>query len=63
MNFKENLKLLRTKKNLTQPQLAKLLNIPLSTLRNWEQGKNQASYETLESLTQILECDYNELLK
>lgn len=63
MNFKENLKALRTKKKLTQPQLAKLLNIPLPTLRNWEQGKNQASYETLEQLTEILECDYNELLK
>lgn len=62
MNFKENLKTLRTKKGYTQKELAKLLNVPLSTLRNWEQGKNQASYETLEQLTQILECDYNDLL-
>ena len=63
MNFKENLKKLRLKKGLTQPQLAKLLNKPLPTVRNWEQGKNQASYESLELLTKILECDYNELLK
>ena len=64
MNFKENLKTLRIKKGFTQEELAKLLNVSLETLRRYEQGRAQPQkLEILESLTQILECDYNELLK
>jgi putative transcriptional regulator len=31
--------LLRKKLGMTQPEFAKALRIPLSTLRNWEQGR------------------------
>ena len=62
MNFKENLKNLRIKNNLTQKELSQILNIPLGNIRNWEQGFS-AKLETLEELTKILNCDYNELLK
>ncbi len=64
MNFKENLKNLRTKQNLSRKELANKLNILQTAIRDWEQGLRQPrSLETLEHLTQILECDYNELLK
>ncbi len=64
MNFKENLKSLRNKKGYTQEQLAKAINISLGALRDWEQGRKEPrNLITLEQLTEILECDYNELLK
>ncbi|MCI9181890.1 MAG: helix-turn-helix transcriptional regulator [Acholeplasmatales bacterium] len=64
MNFKENLKNLRIKNNLTQKELSQILNIPLGNIRNWEQGFSAPKkLETLEELTKILNCDYNELLK
>ncbi len=64
MNFKENLKKLRTRKKLTQKQLAAAINTSLETLRRYEQGRAQPQkLETLEQLTEILECDYNQLLK
>ncbi len=64
MNFKENLKNLRVKNNLTQKELCKILNIPLKTYTHYEQGESKTiSFELLERLTKILNCDYNELLK
>lgn len=64
MKFNENLKNLRLKKGLTQEQLAKLVNTSLGALRDWEQGRKEPrNLFTLEQLIQILECDYNDLLK
>ncbi|MDE6242320.1 MAG: helix-turn-helix domain-containing protein [Anaeroplasmataceae bacterium] len=64
MNFRENLKELRIKSNLTQQQLSNLLKIPLKTYRHYEQGESKTiSFELLEKLTQVLNCSYNELLK
>lgn len=64
MNFKENLKFLRNKKNYTQETLAKALNIPLKTYRHYEQGESKTiSFIMLEQLTQILQCSYDDLLK
>jgi len=36
-----NAKEIRTKYNLTQNEFAKLLNISVATLRNWEQGRRR----------------------
>lgn len=64
MNFKENLKKLRNLKSFTQEELANLLNVSLETIRRYEQGRAQPQkLEILEQITQILDCDYNELLK
>lgn len=63
MNFKDNLKSLRKIKGFTQKSLAEKMNLPTQTIINWEQGKTQTSFETLELLTQILDCSYDELLK
>ncbi len=63
MNFKENLKQLRKSKGFTQKSLAEKMNLPTQTITNWEQGKTQTSFETLEILTTILDCSYDDLLK
>lgn len=63
MNYKENLKKLRKEKGYTQETLAKALNIKTQTVINWEQGKTQTNFETLEQLTKILNCSYEDLLK
>ncbi len=63
MNFKENLKNLRSKKGYTQEFLAKLLNLNSRTYLSYEHGEREPRFSTLELMTKILECDYNELLK
>lgn len=63
MNFKENLKSLRIKKGYTQEGLAKQLNLNYRTYLSYEHGEREPRYSTLEELTHILECDYNDLLK
>lgn len=63
MKFKENLKNLRVKNNLTQEQLSKKLEIATGTLRNWEQGIREPKLKDLEKIIIVLNCDYNELLQ
>lgn len=63
MDFKNNLKNLRKNKGFTQKSLAEKMGLPTQTIINWEQGKTQTSFETLEDLTIILNCSYNDLLK
>lgn len=63
MNFKNNLKELRRRKGLKQQEIANNLKITLNSYQKYEQGERQPKYEILEQLTQILECDYNDLLK
>lgn len=63
MNFKTNLKILRKKSNLTQVQIAKLLDVSKTTIANYEQGIKEPKLKTLEVLTEILNCSYDELLK
>lgn len=64
MNFKENLKQLRIKKNLTQENISQMLCIGIKAYQAWEQGiREPRELQTLEQLTIILDCDYNALLK
>lgn len=37
--FSVPVKLVREKLRMTQPELARLLRVPLGTLRNWEQNR------------------------
>lgn len=62
MNFKENLKRIRTERNLTQEQLANLIGVSKFTIRNYEQGQREPSLELLESLVKALECNYTDLM-
>lgn len=47
MNFGEKLKLLREEKNLTQNDLAKLLNVSKANISRYESGIRQPSIETI----------------
>lgn len=62
MNFKENLKRIRTERNLTQEQLANLIGVSKFSIQNYEQGKREPSLELLESLVKALECNYTDLM-
>lgn len=63
MNFSKNLKSLREDKNLSQEDLAKLLNYHKLTISKYERGLQEPSFKILEQLTAILECSYDDLLK
>lgn len=60
--FGENLRRIRKELGLTQMDLAKALNIGLSTVNNWEWGYSTPHFETLVKLKQILKCTYEELI-
>ena len=62
MNFKENLKKIRKERNLTQQQLADLLQVTKTTIANYEQGIKEPKFKTLEQIKNILECSYDDLL-
>ena len=59
----ENLKTLRTKKNITQTGLAKILNVDKSFVSNIEKGKNNPTLSTITNLAKALGISTNELLK
>jgi transcriptional regulator with XRE-family HTH domain len=59
----ENLKTLRTKKNITQTGLAKILNVDKSFVSNIEKGKNNPTLSTITNLAKVLGVSTNELLK
>lgn len=59
----ENLKKIRTKKNITQTELAETLNVDKSFVSNIENGKNNPTLSTITNLAQTLGVSTNELLK
>jgi len=59
----ENLKKIRTKKNITQTKLAKTLGVDKSFVSNIENGKTNPTLSTITNLAQALEVSTNELLK
>ena len=61
--FGENLRELRNEKGYTQQQMADMLNIGRSTYTYYETGKSQPSYQNLKKICEILEIDYNTILK
>lgn len=62
MNFKENLKDLRIKNNLTQDDIATRLNISRQSISKWESGVSEPNLETLEQLCDILNCSLEDLV-
>ncbi|MDY2902215.1 MAG: helix-turn-helix transcriptional regulator [Bacilli bacterium] len=63
ISFGSNLKFLREKKNLSQEELAKKLQISRQSISKWEQGISYPSILYLIPLTKILDCTLEELLK
>lgn len=57
----QRIKRLRTEKNLTLQHLSKKTSIPLSTLREWEVGR-QIKGEPYEKIAQVLNVGLSELL-
>lgn len=59
----QNLKKIRTKKSITQIEIAKQLGVDRSFVSNIENGKNNPTLSTLAKLAQVLGVSTNELLK
>lgn len=59
----ENLRKIRTEKNITQTELAKTLGVDKSFVSNIENGKTNPTLSTITNLAQTLGVSTNELLK
>jgi len=59
----ENLKRIRTKKNITQIEIAKKLGVDRSFVSNLENAKTNPTLATITNLAQALGVSTNELLK
>ena len=62
IKFSENLKSLRVSANLTQSQLAKLLDVDQRTVSAWEKKICEPDFNTLKKLCEIFDEDYNGIL-
>lgn len=62
MNFKQNLKQIRKSKGLTQEELANLVETKYANIRDYEQGRTEPKFATLEKIKIALECSYDDLL-
>ena len=51
-----NLKEVREKANLTQEQLANLINVDRSTITKWETGEAAPRSDKLPMLAKVLDC-------
>lgn len=59
----ENLKKIRSKKNITQTELAQTLNVDKSFISNIENGKNNPTLSTITNLAKALKVQVEELFK
>lgn len=60
--FGKCLKRLRIENHLTQEYLASLLNVGVTTISNYETGRNQPNFEKLYILSQHFKVSIDELL-
>ncbi|MGI6701285.1 MAG: helix-turn-helix domain-containing protein [Christensenellales bacterium] len=60
--FCDNIKNLRIENNLTQEELARILDISRSTVSAWENNKTEADFSTLKKLKEYFGVTYEELL-
>lgn len=60
--FKDMLKYLRSRENLSQAELAEKLGVAKSTISMYEVGKREPDFETLEAIADIFNVDMNFLL-
>lgn len=61
IKFSENLKNLRKSFNMTQGDLAKLLNVDQRTVSAWEKKVCEPNFEMLSKLCEIFNEDFNGL--
>lgn len=62
MDINKNIKKMRTEKKLTQEELAQKINVTRQALSNWENAKTQPDLETLISIAEALQVDFEALL-
>lgn len=62
INFAENLRSLRTSKNLTQKQLAEMLCVDQRTVSAWEKKVCEPSFALLLKLCEIFDESFDNLL-
>ena len=62
MNLNEVIREKRTEKQLTQEQLANVLEVSKQTVSNWETGETTPDVETLKKLAVVLEFSIDEAL-
>ncbi len=62
MEFNLKLKELRKEKNLTQKELAKLINVTDDCIYFWEKGRSEPSIGQLIDLSNVFEVTTDELL-
>lgn len=63
MTFHKKVKEERVKKNLSQEELANMLNVSRQSISKWEREEGYPSIETLIDLSYIFETSLDELLK
>lgn len=59
----ENLKKIRTAKNISQIKIASILGVDRSFISNIENGKNNPTLSTITNLVKALEVPVDELFK
>jgi transcriptional regulator with XRE-family HTH domain len=57
----ERLQRLRQAKGFSQPQLARAAQVPVGSLRNWEQGRRIPALDTAARLAVALGCTVGQL--
>ena len=63
MKFGEYIAMLRYNNNLTQEQLAELVNVSRQTIYKWETSKSLPLIDKIKPLTIVLNVTVEELLK
>ena len=62
MDFKANLRDLRTARGLTQKDLAIKLNVSDRTISSWEAGRTEPNMGMVEELSKVLNCRKSDLI-
>lgn len=63
MGFKERLRTYRLKHDMTQAEMAKLINVEQPTVNNYEVGKIRPSKNTAIQIAKVMKIDVDELMR
>lgn len=58
----KKIKAIRKKRGLTQKQLAELLGVKQQNISDWERGERSPSVKNLKKLSEILNCQIDDLV-
>lgn len=62
MEFKDRLKILRKQKNITQGDLAQILNYGYTAISNYESGRNEPSITDLKKIAEFFDVSMDYLM-